>query len=321
MKFRTELNKYKAPQVIDYSKKILCIGSCFAENLHTHLLSQKFETFLNPCGITYNPSSILKSMKYALEILPIDINDIVEYRGVFSHPDFHSSFSATSKNEVSDNIKAHLTSFKVFRKPDVVILSLGSAFAYCDVVSGGIVNNCHKMPASNFEKHLMTVESVVECLNELVALLKKTNPNVEIIGTVSPVRHLRDGLVNNNRSKSILNVALHSCIPIFYFPSYELLLDDLRDYRFYARDLVHPSEEAIEYILSFFEGQFFSTAEADLRKQILQIQRDLQHRAFLPNSDDHQSFLKRLIKKMERIQKENSVNFSKELEVTKSKLI
>lgn len=219
------------------------------------------------------------------------------------------------------NIQVHLTSSEVFIKPDVVILSLGSAYAYHETLNGEIVNNCHKMPASNFEKHLLTVESIVDCLRELVELLKSINQEVEIIGTVSPVRHLRDGMINNNRSKSILNVALHSCASIFYFPSYELLLDDLRDYRFYVKDLVHPSEEAIEYILRFFEGQFFSEAEAELRMQIIQVQRDLQHRAFLPHSAEHQAFLKRLIEKMETIQKENAVDFKTELEVTKSHLI
>lgn len=321
MIFRTPLNNYKSPQVIDYSRKILCIGSCFAEHLHTHLESLKFTSALNPCGITYNPFSILKSIKYAFGMLSLDLQDITEYQGVFSHLDFHSSFSATTKKEAFSNITEHLAKFEVFNTADVVILSLGTAFAYYSNFKKEVVNNCHKMPASNFEKRLLQLESVVDCLKEVVLILKSRNPDVDIIGTVSPVRHLRDGIINNNRSKATLNLALHSVSDIFYFPSYELLLDDLRDYRFYARDLVHPSPEAIEYILSFFEGQFFLRSETNLRAQIVQIQKDLHHRPFLPQSEQHQLFLKKLIAKIETIQKENHLNFDEELRLAKSKLL
>ena len=321
MKFRTELNKYETFNVIDYSKQILCIGSCFAEHLHTYLQRRKYSTFLNPCGITYNAHSILKSIQYAIGKLKVDAHKIAEYNGIYSHPDFHSCFSAPSMEEVLENIRLHLEQATSYIKSDVVILSLGTAFAYHEMETDDIVNNCHKHPGSLFEKKLMTVAEVTESLNEAVALLKRLNPDVKIVGTVSPVRHLRDGMINNNRSKSILNLALHSVSEILYFPSYELLLDDLRDYRFYDRDFVHPSDEAVDYILSFFEGQFLSEVEVHLRNQVVQIQKDLDHRAFFPDSEQHQNFLRKLIEKMQAIQDNNPVDFKKELELAKSRLL
>jgi hypothetical protein len=276
---------------------------------------------LNPCGISYNPHSILKSVKYASGSLKVDLNDIAEHQGVFYHPDFHSHFSASTKAKVYENIQEHLEEARNFVSSDVVILSLGSAFAYHEVPSGNIVNNCHKLPASSFEKKLLPVELVIQDLQDLVEILKAVNPNVSIIGTVSPVRHLRDGMVNNNRSKSTLNLALHAVDDILYFPSYELLLDDLRDYRFYDRDLIHPSPEAVEYILEFFEGQYFSEKESNLRKKILQVQKDLEHRAFLPASSQHQKFLKGLIQKIETIMEDANVDLKEELALTKSRLL
>ena len=320
MKFRTELNRYKTLEFIDYSKKILCIGSCFAEHLHGFLNYRKYNTFLNPCGITYNPRSIAKSIHYILGDSQLRKEDIQEYKGVYFHYDFHSKFSSTSLDGAFDNITNHLEKASHFACADVLIISLGTAFTYFLKDNGAAVNNCHKIAASEFTKDLLSVEDSVIVLQESIDFLQKKNPKLEVIITVSPVRHLRDGMVDNNLSKSVLLLASRQLENVTYFPSYELLLDDLRDYRYYDRDLVHPSEEAIEYILDFFNGQFLSTKEEELRRRIVQVRKEMEHRPFMEHSNQHQAFLVKLLGKINSLSDEYDIDMKKELSEVKARI-
>lgn len=320
MKFRTELNKYQRQPLIDYSKKVLCIGSCFAENLHSFLNHRKYASFLNPCGITYNPLSIAKSIRYLLGQEELKVEDISERDGIFFHLDFHSGFSATTKEGAYEKITNHLESARAFSDADVLILSLGTAYTYFLIEGGNAVNNCHKLASSNFEKKRLDVQESVDALEEAINRLRLANPSVEVIVTVSPVRHLRDGMVENNLSKSVLLLASRALTDCTYFPSYELLLDDLRDYRFYDRDLVHPSIEAIDYILTFFEGQFLSKKDEELRKKIVQVKKDMAHRPLFGNSLQHRQFLEKLIHRVERLEGDHKIDFKEELDVIKAQL-
>ncbi len=320
MKFRTELKNFRGEQVIDYSKKIICIGSCFAKNIHQRLVDLKFQSYLNPCGITYNPISISNSIYHLLDQVPARKDDIFENHGIYSHFDFHSTFSGQSIEAVWQKISDKKKDGSSYLPADILILSLGTAYTYFRNNNGEAVNNCHKLPQERFTKKLLEVDQVVDVLQGAIDEVRKAAPQVRIIVTVSPVRHLRDGMVENNRSKSTLLLAASKLSNVVYFPSYELLLDDLRDYRFYTEDLIHPSPQAVNYILNFFEGQYFDSEEAKLRGEVNGIQSALAHRPFFPNSDAHQKFLRALQTRMEKINNLGSVDFSQELSDLKERL-
>ncbi|GLR18613.1 hypothetical protein GCM10007940_32290 [Portibacter lacus] len=275
---------------------------------------------MNPCGITYNPISIANSIYYTIGMTDIKREDIQENNGIYFHFDFHSQFSGTSKDEVFEKITHHLEQARKFNDPDVLILSLGSAFTYFQSMTNEAVNNCHKIPQSSFEKVRLSISQISNMLNVAISEIRKAKPKMKVIVTVSPVRHLKDGMINNNLSKSSLLLSVPELEEATYFPSYELLLDDLRDYRFYDRDLVHPSSEAVDYILDFFEGQFFS-GEKEIRDKVVKVQNDLKHRAFFPDSDQHQQFLKKVMINMQTLMEESNVDFLREIQATKEKLI
>lgn len=320
MKFRTELKNFESKEIINYSKRILCIGSCFAEHLYGHLNNLKYKAFLNPCGITYNPISIANSIYYFLGLTKFKEDDIFEENNIFAHFDFHSKFSGLTPEEVNDKIKRKMQDGREFGIPDVLILSLGTAYTYFRSENREVVNNCHKIPQNAFEKRRLGVDEIASVLESGIRELRSVNPQLEVVITVSPVRHLRDGMVENNLSKSALLLAVAALKDVTYFPSYELLLDDLRDYRFYDQDLVHPSPQAIDYILSFFLGQCCSKQEIQLRNQILSISRSLAHRPFHASSAQHQVFLAELIERMKTIQAQSPVDFTEEIMEVKNKL-
>ncbi|WP_235297553.1 GSCFA domain-containing protein [Portibacter marinus] len=312
MKFRTELKNYESKEIIDYSKKILCIGSCFAEHLHRYLIQMKFKSYLNPCGITYNPISMAESIYYYLGQVKVKQEDIFENHGIYAHYDFHSDFSGLSRTEVSEKIKLKQKEASNFGTPDVLILSLGTAFTYFLLNSDEAVNNCHKVPQKNFVKKRLSVHEVVEVLHRGIKEMKALNNEMDIIVTVSPVRHLRDGMIENNLSKSTLLLAASQLDGVTYFPSYELLLDDLRDYRYFRDDMVHPTKKAIDYILNFFIGQCFNAQESELRKRIFDIKRDLAHRPFFKDSENHLAFLNKLLERIKTLQAHSTVDLEEE---------
>ncbi len=325
MEFRTTLLKYNHHNFIDYSSNVMLIGSCFVEHLNSYFQKRKYQSFINPCGISFNPISIAQSMYLASGQTEFDEKEIIEQNGRFFHFDFHSSFSAVSKEACINNIRSHLSTFSSSKTPDILILSLGTAFAYKLKSSHEIVNNCHKLAQQNFDKVFLSAGEIIRSLSNAVSSYIVLNPEIKIIVTVSPVRHIKDGLIENNRSKASLILACHELENEFhnviYFPSYELLMDDLRDYRFYARDLIHPSEEAIDYIMDFFEKHFMNVHEDDLRNRIININKRLTHKAFLPESVQHQEFLKTLMADIKNIVDLTGFNFSDEIDEINRKLL
>ena len=308
--FRTILQPTKSSIEISHRDKVLCIGSCFAEHIGERLISYKIPTCLNPFGIVYNPISIAESLELLLEtdfVFSKKNNQLVESPigwNSFSH---HGQFSHPEKEVVLDKINHALKETRDFlNNTTKLILTFGTANVFVYKKTRQIVANCHKVPQQEFEKRRLTIEEITTSITIILQKLKKAFPHLEVIMTVSPVRHIRDGLVENQRSKSTLVMALNQIVEqhdfVHYFPSYELLLDDLRDYRFYKKDMIHPTEMAVDYIWDFFTKTWFSQNTIELNQKIKKIKDAANHRPLQPDSAGHLDFVKKqlvLIKEME----------------------
>ena len=273
MKFRTELSISESKYKISHHSRLLCLGSCFAQNIGNKLKDYLFDSEVNPWGIAYNIVSICKHLEYCLDKKSIshtdlDYNPITE---LYTHPDFHSSFSNTNPNKIVDHINSvNKEYFETLETVDFIILSLGTSIVYKK--EKDVVANCHKFPGSSFEKVLLEQNTQIERFKTLYHRIKNLNQDVKIILTVSPIRHTKEGLIDNQLSKSILRVVTHELSSfsdsIFYFPSYEIMVDDLRDYRFYSNDLIHPNDVAINYIWNKFGASYFDKETRALNNKI-----------------------------------------------------
>lgn len=319
MNFRTELKLEKSVLNISYASTILCLGSCFAENIGGLLYDHKLETLVNPIGIAYNPYSIHKH----LSLLDMDINvkDLILTDGRYVHLDFHGRFNHGDKEKILSDLaiaKKKLSSYLC--KTDYVFISLGTAFVFYKE-DHGIVNNCHKLPNNQFTRKILSYEEIKNLLLTIKDQISSYNPSAHVIYTLSPIRHIRDGLIQDRRSKSILHAAIQEVCEnesISYFPSYELLVDDLRDYRFYGDDLIHPSKEAIHYIWQTFQQHYMSSSTLDILKVVNKIKSAVQHRPFNPDSTAHQQFLKATLKNIESL---SDLDFQKEKDIILSQMI
>jgi len=322
--FRTEIKPEPSSVKINLKDKILTAGSCFSDAIGKQLTETKFGTLANPFGVSYNPHSIHKVLRYALHNQVVPDHTYLSNQELAANYDFHSSFSAMKKSEVEKKIKETTGASHYFLKDaSWVFITYGSAWVYERKDTGEIVSNCHKMPSSGFTKSLMSQKKVLESFDEFYRDLKAFNPKCKLILTVSPVRHLKDTLPLNSVSKSVLRLACQTIsetyADAFYFPSYEIMLDDLRDYRFYKPDMIHPSEEAEEYIWTKFSDCFFDNNTKGFIKQWRPIRIALQHKAFHLNSSTHQNFLKKTLGQLEELSK--TVNVDKEIVSVKSQII
>ena len=306
MKFRTTIAPGNFDLNISHKDRIVAIGSCFSENISNLLQLHKFTLCQNPFGIIYNPVSVCNSINYLTENKKWLPEDIIQSGETYCSYDFHGSFSGLSVDEVLDNIHSSTQQASSFIKSaTVLIITLGSAFAFKIKSSGKIAANCHKLPQANFERILLDGSHISSSLINCIAGIKKTNKDISVILTVSPVRHLRDGLVLNNLSKAILLQAVHSITSsqdrICYFPSFELLLDDLRDYRYYNADLVHPNSQGIEYIWDNFKKSFFDENTNEINDRIKKILNGVNHRPFLIHSEAYRDFISNLMKDIKEL--------------------
>lgn len=303
--------------------KILAIGSCFSENIGSKLEDTRFTVFNNTFGTIFNPVSIADTLHRALVEPEIDIKEIHKNKEVYFHYDFHSKYNSTSAEKTMKSINTDLRRIKrAATSLDWVIITLGTSIAYRSTQTEEVVANCHKMPARNFQKELLSIGTMKEALLMSIEELHHINPDVQIILTVSPVRHTREGMIENNRSKARLIelcLQLAESIEYFhYFPAYEIVLDELRDYRFYDRDLVHPSPVAIDRIWEAFTRSFMSKEGQKMLKATAAIHKDLNHRPLVPGTEAHKSFAKNVLKKIERVKKEfPHVNYTKEVRALK----
>lgn len=290
---------------IDYNAKVLLLGSCFSENIGDKLNYFKFQTNQNPFGILFHPKAIENLITNAInekEYLPEDLIFQNERWHCF---DAHSSLSSPDKNELLANLNlAIIATNKQLKEATHIIITLGTSWVYRFIETDTIVANCHKIPQKKFLKELLSVDEITQSLEASIALLKSVNKDVNLLFTVSPIRHLKDGFTENTQSKSHLITAIHSILKTnnsSYFPSYEIMMDELRDYRFYAEDMIHPNKTAINYIWERFMETRISENSKLTMQEIETIQKGISHRPFNQNSEQHQRFLNNLEVKKEKI--------------------
>jgi len=319
--FRTEINSISS-NPITLQDQILTTGSCFAQQFGAWLYENKFTVASNPFGTTYNPISIHHNLIDSTSNT-LDESLFIENDGILKHYDYHSQWSAFDKQSLTDEInKQQKVVSQFLKKSNVIIITYGTAWVYTHKAENKIVSNCHKSPATLFEKRLLTVDEIIKSFNELYTGLQKINPGIRFILTVSPVRHIKDTLPLNSVSKAALRIACDRITNEFqhvdYFPSYEIMLDDLRDYRFYERDMIHPTEEAFDYISQKFSDQYFPTELKIFIEKWKNLKQALQHKPFHPHSPKHQLFLEDLLTKLKAVKE---VSLDKEINLVQSQLV
>ncbi|MDX8553875.1 GSCFA domain-containing protein [Tenacibaculum sp. 1B UA] len=299
------LNKQKHNQ-INYQSKLLLLGSCFSENIGNILNYYKLQSKQNPFGILFHPKAIENLITKTLNKEEYTDKDVFFHNERWHSFEAHSSLSTSDKDELLNNLNSLIQqTFQQLRNATHLIITLGTAWVYREITSDILVANCHKIPQKKFSKELLTVEEISESMKAINSLVKSINKNITIIYTVSPVRHLKDGFIENQRSKAHLVSAIHQVVAprnnFYYFPSYEIMMDELRDYRFYNEDMIHPNKTAINYIWRKFKEVWIAEKSNQTMQEVETIQRGLNHKPFNPNSEAHQLFLKKLQQKKETL--------------------
>ena len=304
---------------ISLEDSIYLIGSCFSDEIGLKMNDAKFNSISNPFGTVFNPHSIFKILSGK-----IDHNDTIANDGVHYHWDAHGEISALKKENLEKLTKQKIyESYQFIQKAKWLFITFGTAWVYRYRKTGEIVANCHKIPNNEFFKELLTIEDIADSFRSFKKDLTSTNPYINIVLTVSPVRHINDGIVENNRSKARLLESVHDMVDRFenvaYFPAYEIMNDELRDHRFYKEDLIHPTQQAVDYVWSKFTEAYFDDEAAAYLKKWNKVRDALNHRPFQPHSNAHQKFLKATLKELESLNKR--VNLSNEIKLVKSQLI
>ena len=316
MKLQTQISiKKESRNQIDYQSNILLLGSCFSENIGNKLAHFKFRSSQNPFGILFHPKAIETLITNAISKKKYTEKDIFFANERWHSFEAHSNLSCTDKNELLENLSTTIQQTnQQLRNASHVIITLGTSWVYRFIETDCIVANCHKISQKKFLKELLSVDEITESLKAIITLIKSVNKNAATIFTVSPVRHLKDGFIENQQSKSHLISAIHNVVEprkkTHYFPSYEIMMDELRDYRFYAEDMLHPNRTAIDYIWEKFTESWFSEYSKATMNEVLTIQNGLNHKPFNSNSEQHQQFLKELKNKIDALQnKYSSIKF------------
>jgi len=309
MRFRTEIKIAGLESIeITHRHKIAMVGSCFTNNIGNKLKEDKFDLNINPFGILFNPISAAKAIDDCIYQNFVTEDDLIQHNEQWVSLHHHSSLGAPSKQEalskINNNIKA---SEEYYTKGDFLILTFGTAWVYKLKETNDYVANCHKMPATLFEKKLLSIDEIVETYTFKLKEWRIKNPRLKILLTISPVRHWKDGATENNQSKAVLQLAIMQLVnkldSVFYFPSYEIVLDELRDYRFYTSDMLHPNELAVNYIYEKFEETLFSPSTKTLNMEIRKIKRAVKHKPFNFNSESHQKFIRNTKNKIAVLEK------------------
>ena len=304
--FRTEIPFIPYSQQLPLSARLLTVGSCFAETMGNRLLDAKVGTLVNPFGTIFNPLAACQLLRAAAGEEVDWQQHLVEARGRWQSYDLHATMGAESPVALLQRIQDLVSSTGEFlRTADAVVLTLGTAWVYRLLETGELVSNCHKVPAEKFTKELLTPDEIVNAVAETHAYLRRSQPNLRFILTVSPVRHLKDTLVLNSVSKSALRVACHylsELLPdVAYFPAYELLLDDLRDYRFYAEDMLHPSKVAEDYLWERFTRTYFDAEFGRFKQEWMALRQALAHRPLYAAAPEHRQFLEGVLARLQQL--------------------
>jgi len=298
MRFFTEIQIPEFPGQMDYSKSMMLFGSCFSENIGQKLIDLKFDVDMNPFGILYNPESIANSLRILLEKRAFTEDDLFQDQGLWNSFFHHSRFSDVDQSAALEKINSRISSSHEFlKKADFLVITFGTSWVYELKKTGKIVSNCHKIPATEFKRFRLEVSHITNVYKELLEQIRVFNPKLKVIFTVSPIRHWKDGAVENQLSKATLLLAIDQLIKGFgnqdcsYFPSYELMMDELRDYRFYAEDMLHISQVAVDYIFERFSKVMITKESMDVSKKVIKVRKAFGHRPVNPNTDEFKEFI------------------------------
>jgi len=314
MNFQTQIKiPIQEPQ-LDYSSKVLLMGSCFSQHIAAKLDYYQFKNLSNPFGIVFNPVSISRLMERAITDEAFTEKDIFYHNERWQCYEMHSELSQIEKDVFLELVNDKLDELREYINTAThIIFTLGTAWVYQLNKNKNIVANCHKVSQKEFEKRLLTVSEIEESLERVKTLITNCNPGTNIIYTVSPVRHIKDGIVENSLSKAHLLTAIHNInnqkspitnLQSIYFPSFEIVMDELRDYRFYESDLLHPNQVAIDYIWERFKDTWIASETLSLQKKVATIRQALAHRPFNNRSEGHQKFLRKLQQNISEVKKE-----------------
>lgn len=326
MEFRKKVEVPKSKLRINHQTKILLFGSCFAENIGKQLLENKFSVNVNPFGVLYNPASIVQAIEMLQQNRIFTEDDIFNHQGVYRTYFHHSVFSSPDKdsflktiNETREKASADL------KEAEVLLVTFGTAYAFNLKDREKVVANCHKQPSNIFDRYKLSVSEIVFSWTKLIEESLRINPDLKILFTVSPIRHWKDGAHNNQLSKAVLLLAIDELMNkfsnLYYFPSYEIVLDELRDYRFYAEDMIHPNDVAIQYIWDIFTATYLDEETRKLCVEWQNISRAIGHRPFNEETEEHKQFLKQTLLKVKSLRnKYPYFDCEKELSLLKKKL-
>ena len=310
MCFRTKITIPTFNFNINHDDKFMMMGSCFAENMAMALLESGFQVDMNPFGTVYNPQSLASGIRNLLSRKKYATSDLFFHQGLYHSFSHHSRFSDISAENCIENINRRLeTSADFLKSASILVVTYGTSYVYSLKSTGETVTNCHKLPDNHFTRKRLSVTDIVTDWDLLIKELKFYNPDLKLLFTVSPIRHWKDGAHENQLSKATLLLAIDELIRqndfCHYFPSYEIVMDELRDYRFYAEDMLHPSSVAVEYIGKRFSDTFFTFETQSKVKEWQNIQKALKHKPFNPDSDEHKEFLRKTQERLENFGKKS----------------
>lgn len=323
MEFQVPIQIPNLQTPINYKEKLLLVGSCFTEHIGNKLEELKFSVLQNPNGIIFDPASIAASLVSYIQNKQYSGQDLFFLNELWQSWQHHSRFSGTDKKQVLENINTSQQRAHEFLKTaDWLIITPGTAFSYLltpESPGSGGVANCHRAPAAWFDKHLMSIEEINSALDNCIHQLFQFNSKLKIIFTVSPVRHIRDGVIANNRSKGRLIEVVHNLVNkfdrLYYFPAYELVIDVLRDYRFYDADLVHPNYQGTQFVLEKFMQHCVDESSRALAEDIQKLAIARRHKAFQPDTEAHKKFLQSHLEKAKALQSQHPyLDLNREIE-------
>jgi hypothetical protein len=311
MKFHLDFTPKISQHQINHQQAVLFVGSCFSEHIAGKLMQLKFEVDSNPFGIIFNPKSIELTLNRIVTKKYFTSTDTFEKEGVWFCLETHTSLFANTQFELLKKINAIIDQWHIkLKHAKWLVITVGSAYAYKHIKQQHIVANCHKLSNTLFEKQLLQANDIVSDYSTLIETIKSANPHLQVLLTVSPVKHLRDGVIENSLSKAILIQAVHQLVSkhinCSYFPAYELVADDLRDYRFYQADMAHPNQQAIDYVWQKFEQTYFSNDTKLLNEKLTNIHLAMQHKPFNSDGNAFLQFKKTYYKKCEALKKQYS---------------
>ena len=301
MNLQTKVIIPKASFEISHHSKILLMGSCFSENIGNKLKNSKFSVNVNPFGILYNPISISNAVNRLLDKKYFSEHDFIHHNDYYHSLMHHGSFSDTNLDRAIEQVNIEFNmAYNQLEKADVLLITLGTSYVFRWKESKEVVGNCHKIASDKFSREMLSIETIFLAWSELINRIIATNPDIKILFTVSPIRHFKDGAHENQLSKAILHLSVDSLMRefpenTFYFPAYEIVMDQLRDYRFYTEDMLHPTELTQNYIWERFSNTYFNNDTQEINAEWQKINKAMSHRPYNSNSNEYKQFLTRTI--------------------------